>query len=177
MNADQIKKAKVDPEAFGQLYEEFYDAVYRFVYLRVNEQALCEDLVSQVWEKVLTHLRNLKGDEPEVFRAWIFTISRNTINEHFRRHKETALPEDYDAPGSDSPIQDAKELELGEAITLALQGLPSLEREIVSMKVFGDLANKDIAKLLQKPERTVAAYLSRALKHVQKRLAHYSPSL
>jgi RNA polymerase sigma-70 factor (ECF subfamily) len=67
MDADLIKKAKTDVDAFGELYEEFYDAVYRFTYLRVNDQALCEDLVSQVWEKVLTHLHTLKSDAPEAF--------------------------------------------------------------------------------------------------------------
>jgi DNA-directed RNA polymerase specialized sigma24 family protein len=41
----------------------------------------------------------------------------------------------------------------------------------VSLKVFADLSNKDIAKLLGKPENTIGAYLSRALKHVQKRLS------
>ncbi len=177
MNADLIKKAKTDVDAFGELYEEFYDAVYRFTYLRVNDQALCQDLVSQVWEKVLSHLHTLKSDAPEAFRAWIFTLTRNTIAEHFRRHKEVALPEDWDSAGPDSPHQDFKDKELGQAITLALQGLPALEREIVSLKVFGDLSNKDIAKLLGKPENSIGAYLSRALKHVQKRLSLYSPSL
>lgn len=177
MNADLIKKAKTNVDAFGELYEEFYDAIYRFTYLRVNDQALCEDLVSQIWEKTLTHLPSLKSDAPEVFRAWIFTLTRNCIAEHFRRHKEVPLPEDWDSAGPDNPHQDFKDKELGEAITLALQGLPLLEREIVSLKVFGDLSNKDIAKLLNKPENTIGAYLSRALKHVQKRLSHYTPSL
>ena len=177
MNADLIKKAKTDVDAFGELYEEFYDAVYRFTYLRVNDQALCEDLVSQVWEKVLKHLQTLKSDAPEAFRAWIFTMTRNCIAEHFRHHKEIPLPEDYDSAGPDSPHQDFKDKELGQAITLALQGLPALEREIVSLKVFGDLSNKAISQLLGKPENTIGAYLSRALKHMQKRLTIYSPSL
>lgn len=177
MNADLIKRAKTDVDAFGELYEAFYDSVYRFTYLRVNDQALCEDLVSQVWEKVLTHLHTLKSDAPEAFRAWIFTLTCNCIAEHFRRHKEALLPEDWDSAGPDSPQQDFTDKELGEAIRLALQGLPALEREIVSLKVFGDLSNKDIAKLLGKQENSIGAYLSRALKHVQKRLSLYSPSL
>jgi RNA polymerase sigma-70 factor (ECF subfamily) len=173
MNAELIKQAKVDPEAFGELYEEFYEGIYKFVYLRVNEQALTEDLVSQIWEKTLSQLPTLKGNEPEVFRAWIFTLARHSIADHFRRHREAQLPEDFDTAAPDSPVQDFKDQELADAVTIALLGLPQLEREMVSLKIFGDLSNKDIAQVLGKPERTVGAYLSRALKHLQKRLSYH----
>ncbi len=177
MNTELIKQAKVDPEAFGELYEEFYDALYGYVYLRVNKQALVEDLVAQVWEKVLTHLRSLKSDAPEAFRAWIFTIARNAIAEHFRGHQESALPENWDTIADDDPAIDAKSIELGDAIALALQGLPPLDREIMSLKIFADLSNKQISQELNKPEKTIAAYISRSLKHIQKRLSFYSPSI
>lgn len=177
MDSALIKKAKTDPDAFGELYEAFYDPLYRFIYLRVNDQALCEDLVSMVWEKVLAHLKTLKTDAPEAFRAWIFTIARNTITEHFRHHKEIPLPEDWDTASPEKLQDELNGKELSEAITTILLGLPSLERELISLKIFAELSNKNIAEISKLPERSVAAYLSRALKHVQKRLSFYSPDL
>jgi RNA polymerase sigma-70 factor (ECF subfamily) len=175
MDTALIETAKRDPRAFGQLYETFYDALYRFVYLRVQEQSLTEELVGQLWEKILTHLPRLKSNVPEVFRAWAFTLARNVIHEHFRSSNKALepLPEQWDAPGKDSPVQDYKDKEFSEAITLALQGLPALEQEIVGLKVFGEFKNKEIAELLGRPEKVIAAYLSRALKQLRSRLSAY----
>jgi RNA polymerase sigma-70 factor, ECF subfamily len=175
MNSTLIRNAKVSPEAFGELYEAFYDNLYRFVLVRVKDQSLSEDLLSHIWEKVLTHLRHLKSDEPEVFRAWIFRISLNTIHEHFRGNKNvlSPLPEDFDPPSPDDPHEELTAKTLGEAVTLALQGLAPLEREICTLKIFGELKNKEIAQLVNRPEKIVAAYLSRSLKQLRERLSSH----
>lgn len=175
MNSSLIRNAKVSPEAFGDLYEDFYDNLYRFVLVRVKDQSLCEDLLSQIWEKVLTHLRHLKSNEPEVFRAWIFRISLNTVHEHFRGNKQMLVPfpEDFDPPSLDDPHETLKGKTLGEAVTLSLQGLPPLEREICALKIFGELKNKEIAVLVNRQEKTVAAYLSRSLKQLRERLSSH----
>ena len=175
MNSTLIRNAKVSPEAFGDLYEDFYDNLYRFVLIRVKDQGLSEDLLSQIWEKVLTHLRHLKSNEPEVFRAWIFRISLNTIHEHFRGNKQSLVPfpEDFDPPDLDDPHEELKGKSFGEDVTLALLGLAPLEREICTLKIFGELKNKDIAKLVNRPEKLVAAYLSRSLKQLRERLSSH----
>ncbi|QQR55271.1 sigma-70 family RNA polymerase sigma factor [Candidatus Peregrinibacteria bacterium] len=175
MNSALIEKAKVNPDAFGNLYEAFYDPLYRFVYIRVKNQDLCEDLLSQVWEKVLTHLKTLKSNAPEVFRAWIFRITLNTIHEHFRQHGKTLLPfpEDWDPPGNEDPIEELHGKTLEESITLVLHSLPPIEREICSLKIFGELKNNEIAKCVNRSENLVAAYLSRSLKQVRTRLSSH----
>lgn len=176
MNQTLIQNAKRDPEAFGQLYEAFYDPLYRFVYLRVDDQSLTEDLISAIWEKILTHLPKLKSNLPAVFRAWSFTLTRNVIHEHFRSNKDLQpLPESWEAPGKENPIQDYKALEFSQAVTVALQGLPSIEQELIGLKIFGEFKNKEIAQLVGRSENIIAAYLSRALKQLRTRLSSYQP--
>lgn len=172
MYSHLVYKAKRDPAAFGELYEKYYNAVYKYIYVRTKKQTLTEDIVSTAWEKALHKIHTLTSNDGIVFTAWIFTIARNALYEHFRHkhHIQTVPIEDYDPPSTEQTDAQVKQKEIHTQITIVMQALPSLQREIVSLRFFGDMKNKEIAGVIGTTEQIVAVNLSRALKTMHKRM-------
>jgi RNA polymerase sigma-70 factor (ECF subfamily) len=72
-----------DAEAFGQLYEQYVDVVYRYVYVRVGSQPLAEDLTSETFLRALRRLDRFTWQGRDI-AAWFVTIARNLITDHHR---------------------------------------------------------------------------------------------
>lgn len=79
---------------FGPLYEEHKDDVFTYIFYRCGrDRMLAEDLASAVFLKAFDRF-DIYDETQASFRTWIFTITRNSIIDHYRKKKELALPED-----------------------------------------------------------------------------------
>ncbi len=81
-----VNRAKEDPQAFGALYQLHFEAVFRFVYHRLNEKQTAKDITQQVFVKALVNIQNFqyKGFP---FSAWLFRIAINELNRFYRQIK------------------------------------------------------------------------------------------
>ncbi len=70
-----------DAEAFGQLYDMYVDTVYRYVYVRVGDQQLAEDVTSETFLRALRRLDSFTWQGRDI-AAWFVTIARNLIADH-----------------------------------------------------------------------------------------------
>ena len=73
-----------DQEAFAELYEEYFDKVYRYVALRIGNQVEAEDLTQQVFTKVLRSISSFKWRNIP-FGAWLFRIAHNQVVDYLRK--------------------------------------------------------------------------------------------
>ena len=72
-----------EAEAFGVLYDRYVDAVYRYVFYRVRNEAEAEDVTSDVFMRAL---RAIPKYEPrQAFLAWLYRIARNAVIDRSRR--------------------------------------------------------------------------------------------
>ena len=164
---DQAKTG--DPEAFAKLYDAYVERVSRYIYFRVSEERDMEDLVSQVFLKAWEHLDRYKmGSSP--FVAWLYTIARNLVIDHYRTKKNTlpleeaiALPSDMEMP--DEEAQTHFDLE---AMRDALQVLSKDQQQVLVLKYIAGLPNESIAKVMNKQEGTVRGLQMRALQILAK---------
>jgi len=164
-----VRSAVNNPAAFEELYEHYFDRVYRYVAARVSNPQDTEDVVSDIFLLVMTRLKHFRNNNKHSFAAWIFTISRNAIVD-FYRHRDR-LPaqvsiEHSTEQRSDDIGLDEKmiEQERAEALRSLLQVLPKRRREVVILRYYAGLRNLEIAQVLDIDERTVASHLSRGLK-------------
>jgi RNA polymerase sigma-70 factor (ECF subfamily) len=163
-----VKRALDDPLAFQELYENYFSRIYGYVASRINNQQDAEDVVSEVFLRVIRNLAALRNQHPTSFAAWLFAVARNVITDHYRRkeHTESVIPFDSPSPLiAQAPHPDTDLIGSEEAAQLRdlIATLPERKREIVTLKYYGGLRNQEIAVMLQIGEKTVAAYLSRAL--------------
>ena len=163
-----IRRAKTDPMAFAKLYEEHVQAVYHYLIVRIQNQKEAEDLTSNVWENVLRNIKNLNSNNTTVFRAWLFTITRNCFNKFLSekiKNKKVDFEEESEKFMCEDPLPQEilKEKENASQIHVLINALPEEQRETLTLRYFSDLRNKEIAKILTVSEKTVASNLYRAL--------------
>lgn len=95
--AMQISKAKElvlrtqagDNEAFGELYALYRDSIYYYLWRRIDNYSVIEDLISDIFIKALRNIGNFEWhDDRDSLGAWLFTIARNRFLDHCKSHKE-----------------------------------------------------------------------------------------
>lgn len=70
---------------FQQLYEKYHQDVFQFIFYMVKDRETAEDLMQEVYIKVLNSYNRFEGKSSE--RTWLYSIARNTAIDHFRKHK------------------------------------------------------------------------------------------
>ena len=164
---DQAKAG--DAEAFAKLYDAYVERVSRYIYFRISDDSDMEDLVSQVFLKAWENLDRYKmGSSP--FIAWLYTIARNLVIDHYRTKKDTLsleealiLPSDLDAP--DEQAQMHFDLE---AMRDGLQALSKDQQQVLVLKYIIGLPNENIAKVMNKQEGTIRGLQMRGLQTLAK---------
>ncbi|HEX5505360.1 MAG TPA: sigma factor, partial [Thermomicrobiales bacterium] len=85
----------VPAEQFARLYDALFPSVYGYVRYRVGDQHVAEDLTALVFERALGRLTSVR--QPEQIRAWIFTIARRAIADHYRARRPAATLDSVEA--------------------------------------------------------------------------------
>jgi RNA polymerase sigma-70 factor, ECF subfamily len=160
-----LRAGKGDAAAFGALYDRYVEAVYRYVYYRVRNDADAEDLVSDVFMRAL---RAIPRYEPRVaFLAWLYRIARNAVIDRARRSRTQVSFEDALAhPGVDhvvEPEQTILALSDRQAVRDALAKLTPLQQEVIVLRFVEGYNTQEIADLVGKREGTVRGIQFRAL--------------
>lgn len=149
---------KGDQQAFGQLYEQIYQDLYKFAYYTLKDEHDAQDAVSEAVMDAWTGIRKLKEDD--AFQAWMFKIlsvkCKRKLKSYVERNQVSPLEEAEEMPASG---EDGLSLELKQAFSQ----LNDEERMIVSMTVFGGYDSAEIAKILRLNRNTVRSKHSRAL--------------
>lgn len=160
-----VKLAKSgDSEAFGTLYDGYFERIYRYVYFRVAEEQTAEDLASQVFLKAWENLGRYKPTGAP-FLAWLYTIARNSVIDHYRTRKETVALNDALGLASDGPTPNEQaELHFEtESLRDAMRTLTEDQQQVLILKFISGMGTDEIARHLGKRAGAVRALQMRAL--------------
>jgi RNA polymerase sigma-70 factor (ECF subfamily) len=153
-----------DSEAFARLYDECVERIYRYIYFRVTDEQTAEDLTSQVFFKAWENLERCKSTGAP-FIAWLYTIARNAVIDHYRTRKNTVALEEASSLVSEGPAPD-EEVEFHfetESLREALEELTPDQRQVVVLKFIAGMSTDEIADRLGKRAGAVRALQMRAL--------------
>lgn len=161
-------RAARDFAAFAELYQRYLEPVYRYVRAQTRDRATAEDLTAQVFFKALSAAHTFKGDG--TYRAWIFSIARNTVASWRAGRKKKLVPIESVADQPD-PAPSAQSLAIAsEDRTLlwtAVARLPEAQREVVRLRYRRDLTIDEIARLTRRSSGAVRVLLHRARARLQ----------
>ncbi|HPH46399.1 MAG TPA: RNA polymerase sigma factor SigZ [Chryseolinea sp.] len=113
-----------------------------FVYYKVKDKALAEDIVQDVFLKIHSRLDQLKDDEKII--SWIYQITRNTITDHFRAQAKSFQPYDLDWESNPTGLNDC----VSSCLNEMLLTLPEKYREAIELTEFKNLTQLDLADKL-----------------------------
>lgn len=160
-----VKLAKSgDPDAFAALYDGYLERIYRYVYFRVADEQTAEDLTSQVFTKAWENLGRYKPTGAP-FIAWLYTIARNAVIDHYRTQKEVVALDEVASLSTDGPAP-AEVVELQfetESLRVALGRLTEEQQQVLVLKFIAGMSTDEIAGQLGKRAGAVRALQMRAL--------------
>ncbi|MCK5460937.1 sigma-70 family RNA polymerase sigma factor [Candidatus Gracilibacteria bacterium] len=172
-----VKKAqKNDEKSFAILYDYFFNRIFRYVSFRIPSTET-EDLVGEIFFKIVQNLKKYKLQKNTGFTAWIFKVAHNTIIDFYRKQKELlgigeenkndffmTLPDEKNL----RPDEEVLKKEEAKNIKKFLQKLSPLHREILELKFLEEFSNKEIVKITGKSEGNVRIIQLRALRELRK---------
>lgn len=163
-----IEQAKHDPAAFGVLYDRYVERIYRFVYSRVHERCLAEDISEEVFLNALKNIAKYRYTGA-CFSAWLYKIACNAIVSHYRRAKsEVALESaSHLADGTDGVLEEVVRRDRSRRIWEAIDRLPAKQREAMRLKFSADLPQDDVARMMGKSPAAVKLLIYRAMQRLR----------
>lgn len=159
-------------EAFGVLYVRHMDAIYRYIFFRVNEEAEAEDLTEEVFIRAWEALPNYQqGQFP--FTSWLYRIAHNLVIDHHRKRKADPLPDlELHHSGSKRSNEDNVLERLDSAMLVdALKQLDTEEQQVVILRFIEGLSHREVADAIGKSEGASRIIQHRALAALQKYLS------
>jgi len=162
-----------DMQALGTLYDQHHEALFRYVWARVGEQQVAEDLTGDVFMRMLTALPRYQPSGAP-FRAWLYRIAHNLLVDHFRKSSYRATAPLYEADDRGEPESDptfAVEQKLSaERLHRVLAMLDEAQRDVVTLRFLSGLSLDETAAVLEKTEAAVKALQHRGLAALRRAL-------
>lgn len=160
---------------FEQIFDEYIDKIYRFIFLKVNSQEITEDLTSEVFLRFWNRLNLSDSAENSIEnpRAFLYQIARNLVIDYYREKGQTQFVSLDKIGLEDVNINLEKEAILSSEMTQvqkALFGLKQDYQDVIIWHYLEELSIREIAEMLGKSENSVRLMLHRGLKELKQHL-------
>jgi RNA polymerase sigma-70 factor (ECF subfamily) len=156
-----------DSEAFGLLYDRYVDTVFRFLYYRVGNRQLAEDLTSETFLRALRRIGSVTWQGRDL-GAWLVTIARNLIADHFKSSRSRLEVSTADMRDADQ-AEDGPEGEVLEALTNAtlmeaVKRLNPEQQECIVLRFLQGMSVSETAEAMGKNDGAIKALQYRAVR-------------
>lgn len=157
-----------DKQAFKYVFDTYFTALCRFMYLYLGDTQEAEDIASDIFASVWENRKKL--EIRLTFKAYLFQAAKNRCLNVIRDRKATVSLDDIN--GQDTPqvsITDSLETEeLNNLIQEAILSLPEKCREVFLQSRTKNLTNQEITESMDISVKTVEAQITKALKQIRK---------
>ncbi|ROI00241.1 RNA polymerase sigma factor [Chryseobacterium daecheongense] len=177
-----LKKIKSgDRPAFMILYERYWDKLYSFVFVRTRDKEISEELLQNLWVKILERPDMIQTDESESAKGYLLRYLHYRVIDYYNSSKKIPSMvsiEEFDFP--ESEITDTEYFEILEnneistlfaMIDQVVSQLPSLEQKVYDMRIRKNMSVPETAKVLGLSNKTVSNKLSKTLSEIREQLS------
>jgi RNA polymerase sigma-70 factor (ECF subfamily) len=170
-DSELVVRAKAgDHAAFTQIYERYAPAIYRYIYFRIGEAELAEDLQAEVFLRMLEGIHRYE-DRGWPISAWLYRIAHDrTIDTIRRRRNRQQLPLESWGGMCDGPEGSVSAQLDYEELKRTLNDLTEDQRLVIQMRFMGDMSIQEVANKLGRTEGSVKALQHRGLQSLARRL-------
>jgi RNA polymerase sigma-70 factor (ECF subfamily) len=153
-----------DKEAYGDLYERYLDAIFRYIFYRVGHHHDAEDLTEQVFLKAWESIDRYREEVP--FKAWVYRIAHNMVIDHYRGRKDVIeLGENSDIPEKKAGMEEKLLLEeRSTTLAKAISRLSAQHQHVLVLRFINGFSVREVAQILDRSEGAVRVLQHRALK-------------
>jgi RNA polymerase sigma-70 factor (ECF subfamily) len=172
-----VRRARIDLQAFGELYNEYHDKIFGYVLKRTASIVMAQDITSEVFLKALENIKRFRW-QGVPFSAWLYQIAGHEITNGHRKNKRTQLlleelerstielKTSLEEEKTDAEEQLEKYYDFL-AIHKSITSLPVKYQEVIILRFLERKRVKEIAVILGKNEGTIRSLLHRGLEKLR----------
>lgn len=168
-----IKKAKKDPQVFGEIYDRYYSQIFGYILKRVANLDIAKDICSETFLKALKNLWKFRWKNIS-FSFWLYRIANNEIANFFRKRRLVSLEKIPELSTNSDPsteiLEAEKELKNHRDFLKLQKEISKLEikyQEVITLKFFEKRKIREIAQILDKKEGTIKSLLHRGIEKLK----------
>jgi len=160
---------KLDPRSVGDVYDTYFPDVYRYVRYRINDDAVAEDIASDVFVRLLEASQKKQGPQTNL-KGWLIATASNAVNDHLRRQyrRPTEGLSDF-MPDETSNVRVQVDMrEQNRAVRAAYTQLTSEQQDVIALRFGQGYSLEETAQYMKKKVNAVKALQFRALAALQR---------
>jgi RNA polymerase sigma-70 factor (ECF subfamily) len=163
--------------AIGELYDRYHESIFRYIWSRVSDRQLAEDLTGDVFTSMVVNLPKyrLLGTP---FQAWLYRIARNLIIDYRRKassRRELQLDDVINSSAGEEDLpQVVEDQMIIEQVQTALGELKPLKQDVIILRFFVGLSLNEVASILGRTLSSVKVTQHRALKELRMKIESYA---
>ena len=165
-----------DESALATLIQRHQSKIFGFIYSKVNDRDLSDDIFQDTFIKVIKTLKSQSYNEEGKFLPWVMRIAHNLVVDHFRKSKKMPLQRETDEYSvfnfmTDNGLNIEGQMisdQVASDLTKLLDELPEDQKEVLIMRMYQDLSFKEIAELTGVSINTALGRMRYALLNLRK---------
>jgi RNA polymerase sigma-70 factor, ECF subfamily len=163
-----------DNEAISDLYQQHHQSIFRYLYYRIGDASIAEDLTSEVFIRMIRSLPGYQNQETP-FLAWLFRIAHNLSVDYFRKTNTLNLvPLEETLMNASDDLNKAFDRSLtSQRLAQALQNLSVDQRDVIVLRFVAGMPIVEVAQSLSKSEDAVKGLQRRGLAALRQILAEW----
>jgi RNA polymerase sigma factor (sigma-70 family) len=163
--------ARGNLEVMSEIYENRHRALFRFFFRLSGRQATAEDLVHEVFLRMIRYRHTYQEARNEGgFESWMYRIARNAMTDHGRKHRHEVAPAEGELEAIDggrpTPFDTTAKQQDVALLYQAMRALPDDKRELLVLARFHGLNYEQIGAILDCEPGTVKGRVFRAMKEL-----------
>lgn len=165
-----------DEQALAILIHRHQSKIYGFIYSKVPDRDVCDDVFQDTFIKVIKTLKSNSYNEEGKFLPWVMRIAHNLVVDHFRRNKKMPMQRDTEEYSVFNFMSDSSKNIENQLITDQVEGdvrrlleeLPADQKEVLVMRMYQDMSFKEIADTTGVSINTALGRMRYALMNLRK---------
>jgi RNA polymerase sigma-70 factor, ECF subfamily len=165
-----VKAAQAgDMAAFGELFDRYYDVVFRYVLFRMGDRSFAEDVTQETFVRALRRISSVSYQGRDI-GAWFVTIARNLIFDHVKSSRyrlEHSTGEIIElSPSTHGPEQQVLEGATNDELLRCVRKLNADQQECIQLRFLQGLSVAETAQAMDRNEGAVKALQHRAVRRL-----------
>jgi RNA polymerase sigma-70 factor (ECF subfamily) len=158
-----------DMVAFGDLFDRYYDVVFRYVLFRMGDRTLAEDITQETFVRALRRITSVSYQGRDI-GAWFVTIARNLIFDHVKssryRLEQTTSDIVELSPSTNGPEQQVLDGATNDELLRCVRKLNPDQQECIQLRFLQGLSVAETAEMMDRNEGAVKALQHRAVRRL-----------
>jgi len=160
------RASQADPAALGMLYDLYSPKIYSYIYHRVGQAELAEDMTGQVFMRMLEAIRSGHIWRTS-FSGWLYRIAHNLIIDYYRRRQRASFVDIEEVPPlravREDPLRMVEQRLDSERLRAAIATLTEEQAQVITLRFLEEMSISEVAEIMDKSEGAIKALQYRAV--------------